>query len=1203
MNDKKRRVPDTIGNHLCDAEKNDKKKEENIKNLKKLLNNYANNNDLDDLSDYLASTYKDFLINSIYEELKYSDNHILGELMNICLDIIEKNHKNFKYQNVYFVCLNTLFLLLNRIGSINNYIEYNSFKIFYDLIINDNDWSNNKNSIEIFAKLNYINLFVLSNTFLKCKKKIQCKKNKDFNNSIPIQDINKIVNYVFSNSILFESTIANQNYKRDSLNETKDRIHDNTYINKYFDFMSSYKAHVLDNATSIIHMTNENNKNGCIPNQGKEISILYKKIKTENCYKELENNNMISSYIDNQCKNSNYINGTNKMIIIKSHFFPTIKNACDIIDNPEDDLFLQIFIKIIHLVINTELTIYIIYECVHIILNTCEIHKQELLLFDLLLLYKFYIRNDNEKMRRFIIFYMHLIIKCKQQYKKLFFMKLVKNINPFFYLLYVDNPDISIYAKEFISSLDFFNANNTNIFLDNIKKTDKNVDINICAQIEIIRIMNVILFLLDNIYNISVNKYVDVEFLKTEYNNFYKNCIWHDPLFKNYIYYQMSVKKNKLFFKCKNPEDKNIKIRNIIVEIENMIKTFGYLFKFVTNREWWNISLLFFFIHSFGMIKKICRNLPSKDFKKFFFLTKNLFMQAIYILENFSKIGNLQLCNYENMLTIIENFYTKHDIYKMVLFNQTETKKLIEQIKLKTKEKNSKPILILLEDLYLVIIDFLFPKDGEQLEKKTEESNKQKRIDSFFNPNNFSFLKTLLLRISYSYYYIWSQFYNIKNEDIDKQNIKISKLSFIEIFYNRIKYKLKMELDFKKMKKQDIFLQNVWLNYSKICENYLCVKKLRYISPDIANYFTFCFDFFKTLIMYENESDYVSNRNRINKIILNMCKITIIKYQYFLPARNIGNCFSSSIEFLYHLYISIYNSKKSTKIMSQIVFLIFLCCNKAMNDIEKDHVTFYSNCFENGKMEGISYDISEKCIASSQNDNNINKNHIIIKNKFEKHFNEYYLNTSLHVFIACLNALTDTIKITISKVATHKESIIIKNSKIKNRKKKEKKYKFLKYKDGLILFNYTYLSNLCKCLIKNGHKYFFYSSRKYILNFIQHFIAMSTIMILKYKFKNSLNLKKILKYCFYSISTDWDISILIIIHRIAFSIKNHLKFCGTKIKKAHHYLQGCDDLISLIVQESHTYNIPGTNLWEEYISQDTCFDSLKHTIHVDCPGN
>ncbi|CXI74071.1 conserved Plasmodium protein, unknown function [Plasmodium berghei] len=1203
MNNKKRKLSDTIDNHLCDVEKNDKKKEENIKNLKKLLNNYINNNDLDDLSDYLASTYKDFLINSIYEELKCQDNRNLGELISICLDIIEKNHKNFKHQNVYFVCLNTLFLLLNRIGSINNYIEYNSFKIFYDLIINDNDWSNNKNSIEIFAKLNYINLFIVSNTFLKCKKKINCKKNIDFNKSMPIQNINKIVKHVFSNSILLGNTIVNQNYKGSNFNETRDYMFDNTYINKYVDFISSYKTHVLNNPTSIIHMTNENNKKIGMSNQDKEISILYKKVRTENRYKELENNNMISSYINSQYKNSNYINDTNKMIIIKSCFFPTMKNAYDIFDNPYDNLFLQIYTKIIHLIINTELTIYIIYECVYIILNTCEIHKQELLLFDLLLLYKFYIKNDNDKMRRFIIFYIHLIIKCKHQYKKLFFMKLVKNINPFFYLLYVDNPNMCIYAKEFISSLDFFNANDTNIFLNNMKNADKNIDINMCAQIEIIRIMNVILFLLDNIYNISVNIYVDAEFQKIEYNNFYNNCIWHDPLFKNYTYYQMSIKKKKLFFKCKNPEDKNIKIRNIIIEIENMIKTFDYLFKFVRNREWWNISLLFFFIHSFDMIKKICRNLPCKDSKKFFFLTKNLFMQAIYVFENFSKIGNSQLCNYENMLTVIEKFYTKNDIYIMVLFNQTEIKKLIEKIKLRTKEKNSKPILILLEALYLVIIDFLFPKDEEQLGEKTKESNKQKKIGTFFNPNNFSFLKTLLLRISYSYYYLWSQFYSINYEALDKKNIKFSKLSFFETFYNRIKDKLKIKLDLKKMKKQDIFLQNVWLNYSKIWENYLCVKKSRYISPDIANYFTFCFDFFKILIMYENEADYTFNRNRISKIILNMCKIIILKYQYFLPAKNIGNCFSSSIEFLYHLYISIYNSKKSAKLMNKIAFLIFLCCNKAMNDVEKGHVIFYNNCFENGEMKRICYDISEKCLANSQNDNNINKNYIIIKDKFQKHFNEYYLNTSLHVFITCLNVLTDTIKITISKVTTHKESIIIKKSKIKNRKKKENKYKFLKYKNGLILFNYTYLSNLCKCLIKNGHKYFFYSSRKYVLNFIQHFISMSTIILLKYKFKNNLNLKKILKFCFYSISTDCDISTLIIIHRIVFSIKNHLKYCGTKIKKAHRYLRECDDLMSIIVQESHTYNISETNLWEEYISQDTSFDSLKHTIHADCPGN
>ncbi|EAA19687.1 hypothetical protein, partial [Plasmodium yoelii yoelii] len=84
MNDKKRKLSDTIDNHLCDVEKNDKTKKENIKNLKKLLNNYTNDNDdLDDLSDYLASTYKDFLINSIYEELKCPDNRNLGELISI----------------------------------------------------------------------------------------------------------------------------------------------------------------------------------------------------------------------------------------------------------------------------------------------------------------------------------------------------------------------------------------------------------------------------------------------------------------------------------------------------------------------------------------------------------------------------------------------------------------------------------------------------------------------------------------------------------------------------------------------------------------------------------------------------------------------------------------------------------------------------------------------------------------------------------------------------------------------------------------------------------------------------------------------------------------------------------------------------------------------------------------------------------------
>ncbi|CRG94156.1 conserved Plasmodium protein, unknown function [Plasmodium gallinaceum] len=1125
MKYKKRNINSVIENNV--GNKN-LKLYENIKNLINLLHKYTSNDNLDDISDFLASSYKNFLIDSIYEEINYCPKHELNHLICICLDIIKNNHKEFKYQNIYFICLNTLFILLNKSSDNTNFIEFLVFKIFLDLV-NQNEWTE-YNHIKIFAKLNYINLFIISNTFEKYIS------NDDY---LSICSFKKIINNTYVQRYIDgeEIFIKNSNiYNKNELNKNiKD---DNEKIEKYFNFNFLIKKHRLSNLFS---ETNHKNINS-ISNYKYNEKRTYKKIK-------------IFNYKDST---------ENKVFYINKKFTPTSNIL-------SDNLILEIYRTIINLVVRYDLTIYIIYECVNIILSMCKLCNQELIVHDFLFVYKFYIKNDKKCSERFIMFVILLIGKCQNKYQKSLFLKLIKSFNSFLYLLNTKNSDLCMFTKEALLTLKFlkFEFNNEEALSEeksaHIIKVNKKLNL----ENEFIRIMNLVLFHLNFIYDISKKKKLDRKIIELQYDNFFKN-LGEDILLKSYINEEIKIKKEKLFFSCENRLNKNTLIINNISEIENIVKTFDCFFTFIHNIKWY-ICFIFFFINTLNSIEKINEKLSFRLSKEFFFLIKNLFIQATYVFEIIEKKEGI--ANDEDINVIIDSIYIENEKnYNkskiLLLFEEKKIQKMIENIKIKSKLRNVNSIFVLLEDLYFVIINFLMP-----IKKKWV----------FFDSSNFYFFKKLLLRISYFYYK------NVKCE-------QFIQIFFFESFFSRIKKKIKYELYRRKIDRH-IFRNTLLIQNQNI--KWIDIKS-RYISLKVAAYFTFCLDFLKTVTLFDEKNNDILKNSKNKKRIINICKVQLLKYKFFLSSKTSNNCFSLSVVILYHLYLNIYKNKRNKKLLNDIILLLFLCTKKSLYNIKKENVIFYNNDLVKSKK---CHKKKRSINTSLREINNVwdkeNKGHIIITKKFEKPFEEYYLNSSLHIFITCLNTITNIIKLNIINNQIHYKNIIIKKSKIKEQKKKKKKYK--KNKSNITLINYKYIRNLCNYILKKTHNDFFYSIRKYILSFIQHFISLNTILILKYKFKNSLDIKKIIDFCLYNILTDYDLNVFSIIYSIAFSLKKYISLCATKIKKSNYYFTLCDDLIFQILDHYYTYDYTSTNLWEEYISKLVSFDSLKHTM-VDCPG-
>ncbi|GAW80520.1 hypothetical protein, conserved [Plasmodium gonderi] len=1167
MDDKKRTSTSLTAEEYvfpCDKNENveDRKK---IKDLTTLLNSYTKHDALDDVSDFLASSYKSFLINCIYVELKCTTSRELNTLISICLDIIKNNHEIFKYQNIYFISLNTLFFLLNKVDNVNNYLEYLSFRIFYNLLFADN-WTKD-NHIEVFAKLNYINFFIISKIF----KKYVIDPNND-SDIPPTSRINKIINHVSVEFLSYE--------KENHYTVNKSGVIENTEnirLNKNFSLCHDYCDHLnsvnVERASSL-------SRNKYIFQNLQDTSILVPI--------NLKNREIFVNY-----HNDKILWHKRRKIVIYEHTLEEKKKTSNeqhngdsnvTLVNSNDELVLKIYQTIIHLVIKFDLTIYIICECINVLLNLCEKCNQELILYDFLLLYKFFLKSDQKKKsQRFITFMIQLITKCRKEIQKQLFFKLIKGFNSFLNLLYVDNSDIRMQAKGCLLSLDIFYEhlnNSTTGQKQHLHSSSTHIrghHMAICVNNEISRIMNLILFHLNYIHDVSNNQYADKVTKEAEYDNFFKIRASKDFLLKSYINKQISIKKDKLFCKDKNETNKNIIITNNIVEMEILMKTFDCIFSLVPDRTSYNVCFIFFFISTLMSIKKICKNKQFEFPKKFFFFIKHLFIQTIYVLESIDRMED-QTMNSKNITAIVEYFsienetsYNKNS--NITLFEERDVKQIIERIKLSSRVRSDKPFILLLEEMYSRVITFLMPN-----EKKW----------TFLNSSNFYFFKKVLLRISH--------FYHKKNGSKN-----MMKLFFLKSIFKNIKKKTKWKLNFKKVhgEEENITLQNMQLGYKKYAK--LFCEKPKYISSEMASYFSFCLDFLKTFVLFDKSLSYHLKGSKYKSLIINICKTTIFKYNFFLPAKSTTNCFFHSIIVLRNVYLNIYKSGKGNKLLHEICVTIFLCCNKALNSIKRDDVIFHNNnklgCLKKHyKMKQSSYSIFSDTIKTQSKGKTCP---IIITNKFEKSFKEYYLNNSLPIFIKCLDVMTDIVKLNLLRHKVSSTRVIIKKSKIEKRKKK--RLKNLKSEKNLILFTHRCMSNLCKYLIKKTKEDFFYSARKYILNFIQNFIALNTILTLKYKIRNNLNVEQILSFCFYNIYTDHDISTFSIIHYIAFCLKNYINLCGTKIKKSNHYLDVCDDLIFQIVDEYYSYDFPKTNLWEEYVSKTVSFNSLKNTS-VDCPG-
>ncbi|KNA00059.1 hypothetical protein PVNG_02055 [Plasmodium vivax North Korean] len=1175
MNDKKRSSTCLMAEGVpCSDDKEAKLEgERNIKNLTALLNCYTNHDAQDDISDFLASSYRSFLTNCISEELKCATSRDLNHLIGACLDVIRNNHQTFMYQNIYFISLNTFFFLLNKVDNVSEYLECLSCRIFYDLIF-ANLWGEG-NHIEIFAKLNYINFFISSRIFSNIMG------TSDDEDDVATPPVSKIVS-LLSIALLADERGTPTWGRNRGIGSTARRVSKNVNQGNHGSTILTNDAQGspflsrpcifphLRGSPPLPHMDLQNGET--FASQINDKVLLYKRQKT-GVYKH--------PFEEAKEKNDQR-RGDSDTAVVPS----------------KEEIIFKIYQTVIQLVIKFDLTIYIIHECITVLLNVCEKWHQELLLYDFLWLQKFFLKNDTtERAQRFIAFLIQLITKCEKKTQKWLFFKLLKDFDSFLNLLFVSNSDIRAYAKECLLSL---NVANSPLHSDEkgvnqrggTATISRSCRIATHAQSQFCKIINLILFHMDYISHVSTDQPVDEDAKETKYDEFFKSTIGQEPLLKRYINEQVNVKKGKLFRKDKNDPDKNTIIRNNIVEMENLVKTLDCLLALIPDKTSASVCFIFFFIHILKLMKKVSKNGHLEFPKEFFFFVKHLFIQAVYVLESIDRMEE-KLASGQKGRSIIDHFSIENEASynkngSETLFEQREVKKTIERIKQRAKGRSEKPLLSLLEEMYSTVVLFLMPNEEKW---------------AFLNSSNGYFFKQVLLRVSH--------FCHKKGGSIN-----MMKFFFLDSVFRRIKKRTKWKWSHRKVHHEQyhqwyrhpcayldeggtISLKGQ-LNYRKYAS--LLFEKTEYISGEKAFHFAFCLDFLKTFILFDKSLSYDSKWGKYKRLIISICKAPIFKYKFFLPATNTSSCFSQAVAVLHNVYLSIYRSGRGKKLLHEISLLLLLCCDKALRSIKRDNVIFYGE-----KAGSKRYYKMRRSSLDTSNDGGKTKSceedePIKITNTFEKPFKEYYLNNSLPVFIKCLSALTDIVKLNIMGCCTVGNTrVIIKKSKIEKRKKKRRAY--LKSERSLILLNHRYMSNFCKCLMRRTSEDFFYSARKYVLSFIQHFIALNTILTLKYKFRsrNSLSVDKILSFCFYNIFTDHDVSVFSIIHSIAFSLKNYLTLCGAKVKKPNHYLAVCDDLIFQIVDEYYSYDFPETNLWEEYISKTVSFDSLKHTS-VDCPG-
>ncbi|KNG77782.1 hypothetical protein PFMG_03784 [Plasmodium falciparum IGH-CR14] len=454
----------------------DEKKEGNIRNIIKLLNNYCNHDDsLEDMSDYMVSSYKNFLIECIYKEIKSINEEKderndkrddIIELIRTCLKIIKNNHEEFKYSNIYFVCINTLFLLLNNITqnnkNHNNYYHnnyndvincmiYSCFDIFFNLI-STNNWTRKNLHIQIFSKLNFIHFFIISNIFKAILIQV--------NNTIYMLPFNHYINMIIKNINIFEldDNIIGKKNKKEKHHEKKDDLF-NTEDSNIFITSLKNRNNILQKQSDPIYDSNLFHCNDVSSDDHmNDYFRTYTNFKRTSTYIIKEK----KKKVDNS--NQNNMGDINNMYIINNvynNYSVMLKNY-DISYTHQIyyDILFKIYSTIINLIINNDLTIYIIKECVSIILQMYDISKkQHQIIFDILTVYKFYIKNKQNMLERYIIFIFYLINAIHDEEKKRDLSKLIKPSNMYFYLLHAECSEIRICVKEYLLLHGVYNKN------------------------------------------------------------------------------------------------------------------------------------------------------------------------------------------------------------------------------------------------------------------------------------------------------------------------------------------------------------------------------------------------------------------------------------------------------------------------------------------------------------------------------------------------------------------------------------------------------------------------------------------------------------------------------------------------------------------------------------------------------------------------
>ncbi|SPJ10512.1 conserved Plasmodium membrane protein, unknown function [Plasmodium sp. DRC-Itaito] len=1287
------------------------KKEGNIRNIIKLLNNYCNHDDaLEDMSDYMVSSYKNFLIECIYKEIKNINEEKnerkdkrddIIKLIGICLKIIKNHHEVFKYANIYYVCINTLFLLLNNITYNNNndddvinYMIYSCFDMFFNLI-SSNNWARKNCHIHIFSKLNFIHFFIISKLFKRLYIQID--------DTIYMLPFKYYINMIIKNIDIYQldNNILGEN-KKEKYEEKNDDFFNIEENDIFITSLKNRNNHLQKVSDSIYDSNIFHSTYGLSYDDMNDYYKTYKNIKRTNIYiiKEKEKN------VDNSNENNiDYVKNINNIYYIMNNIhnnYGMVLKNYDISYSYQIyyDILFKIFSTIINLIINNDLTIYIIKECVSIILNMCDISKkQHKIIFDILSVYKFYIKNKQKMLERYIIFIFYLINAILDEEKKRYFSKLIKPLNMYFYLLQSECSEIRMCVKEYLllHSINNNNGNkgkeiilshnnlssscsdnNYNYMLDVLYEDSLN-ELHICnitnilnetnnCIIQFVKSIHLIFLHLKYILDICKSSNVHNEQFYFQYDLFFKD-LGTDPVFKNYLQNDINMKKEKIFYKCNSIicSDKYIIIKNNIIEIENLIKTIDVYMNLLNSHNIKYLSLciiyfIFFFIKILKYINKIYDADIQRNFSKnFFFIIKHLFIQSIYVFEMlierkaWEEINNILMYIIKSQHDNKKNEHKKLHIFNK--YNIINKKYIINYIKNNSAsgELNEQPLNILIKKFYLTIINFLIPvkyqnkiqsnvlsghiinnndddnknndddnKNNDDDDNKNNDDNNKNNDDDnknnnniemiiinkgvktkwpFFNISNFYFFIKLLLNIFYFFY---------KNNMCEN----FMGIFFFDSIFKRVKEKIIQEEPdiFILLKKQKIHFGDVENDDTNIE-----LKYKKYISYELSSYISFCLYFLKSILLFDDKLYNILNYSKYKKDIINLCKLQLCMYEFFLPAKSTNNGFSLSILVLYYLYIKIYHNKnKDKKIVHLILRLIFYATYKSLNTMQSDNIIIYKNgtnedhTSKQNKMNNNDDDNNDNNYYYYNNNcNNFDFTHLktrsypkhnndkqfIINRNFEKPFEEYYLNNSLHAFLSGLNVLTNITKLIILKYdIVYKNNIIIKGSNILNKQKKKKKKR-----SSIITVYYRYLYKLYNVLMKKTKDDFFYSTRKYVLQYIKHFIILNTVLIMNYKYRNNINFKKVLSFCLYNLYTDYDVSVFSLIYSIAFSLRNYINLCSSKIKKSNYYLERVDYLLFKVVEEYKSYDIPETNLWEEYISKYVSFETLKHT-NVDCPG-